>query len=88
MANDSDSDHTMDKPDISSFIRKRASIKGRLTIIKQHIGTQRLIEPSKFNSIHVKELNIRLQKCQSLFSAFDDVQNDIEQLCDNLEDRL
>ncbi|KAL0870369.1 hypothetical protein ABMA27_005379 [Loxostege sticticalis] len=73
-----DNDKKLDK-----LLKKRSSVKGRLTTLKNYIETVQLIALSDLKSVKIKELSIRLEKCQSLFSSFDDIQSQIEELSDD-----
>ncbi|KAL4715626.1 hypothetical protein ACJJTC_006205 [Scirpophaga incertulas] len=83
MANESDN-----SVDISRLIRKRVSVKGRLTNMKENSESMYAIDSSQLTNIQLKELTCRLDKCQTLFSSFDELQTDIEAFCDDLEIQL
>ncbi|KAL4707960.1 hypothetical protein ACJJTC_010576 [Scirpophaga incertulas] len=83
MANESDN-----SVDIYRLIRKRVSVKGRLTKMKENFESMYAIDSSQLTNIQLKELTCRLDKCQTLFSSFDELQTDIEAFCDDLEIQL
>lgn len=65
--------------DSKSLIRRRASYKTKLTQFKSYLDSL-LSCCTSLSSIQINELNIRLSKLDSLYSEYDAVQTDIENL--------
>lgn len=76
MAND-------EKTEFNKLVRQRVSIKGRLTKFKEHVDAFK--SEKELSLVQIRELNLWLEKCQSLFSSFDNVQTDIENICEDVE---
>lgn len=68
--------------ELSKLIRKRGSIRGRLTKLDEYVQeTQKLDINSALSSVNIKELGRRLDSCQELFRQFDSIQTLIENNC-------
>ncbi|CAG9137863.1 unnamed protein product [Plutella xylostella] len=70
---------------LKQLIRKRSSIKGRLTVFKDYLAVISQIPTTDLQKADVKELSLRLQKLESLFSDFDALQIEIEVLSNDEE---
>ncbi|KAL0832994.1 hypothetical protein ABMA28_001117 [Loxostege sticticalis] len=73
----------MSEDNLSKLVRKRGSVKGRLTKLKQYIEVLEKIEPKNISNIQIKEIEKRLEKCEELNTEFNLVQLSIEECCDS-----
>ncbi|XP_047504423.1 uncharacterized protein LOC125049318 [Pieris napi] len=76
-----------DSIEFQRLINLRRSMKGRLTKFENHITPLKSAKPGDLSSIQVKELINRLNKVQSMFSEFDEVENRLEALNDDSDER-
>nr|CAI5862347.1 unnamed protein product [Callosobruchus analis] len=72
---------TMDKA-----IRKRASVKSILTVFSKFVES--LQEKDEVSSSNLRELDRRLNRSQNLIEAFNEVQTEIESLCEDFQMRF
>lgn len=66
--------------DLKALIKKRGSFKAKLTQFKSHL--QILQSCESLSSLQINELNVRLTKIEELYSDFDYIQTDIENVCE------
>lgn len=64
------------------LIKKRSSIKGRLTVFASHLKT---IDESTITATEVRELQLRIGKIEALYHLYDEVQLKIECSSDNMD---
>ncbi|KAL4706460.1 hypothetical protein ACJJTC_003032 [Scirpophaga incertulas] len=61
--------------DEKDLIRKRGSIKGRVTAFANYLST---LKESTLSSLEARELQLRIGKIESLYNLYDEVQLKIE----------
>ncbi|CAF4751000.1 unnamed protein product [Pieris macdunnoughi] len=79
-----------DRDELALLVRKRGTIKARLTVFKDFLGVIDQIEIDNITSKNISDINVRLTKIKELFSDFEKVQSEIEELDleSNLDKRL
>lgn len=73
---------------IKELIKRRGTIKGRLTKFTDYLKTIQGLKSGDITSIQAKELSLRLAKFQDLFKTFDELQSEIESLCSDVDEQL
>lgn len=74
--------------ELKTWIQQRGSIKGRITVFQKHLEATKLIDSNNFSDVLLGELKIKLSRFQDMFSSFDDIQNNIELLCEDLDSQI
>ncbi|KAL4712625.1 hypothetical protein ACJJTC_005446 [Scirpophaga incertulas] len=74
--------------DTKLLVRQRGAIKTRITLFEKYIETTRLIPQGKLTKQSLEELKLKASRFQGLLSEFDNLQNAIENICDNLEEQI
>lgn len=76
--------------ELALLVRKRGTIKARLTIFKDYLLVIEQIETDTITTKSITDINLRLTKIKELFSDFENVQTQIEvlDLESNLDKRL
>lgn len=64
--------------DLSALIRKRGTIKARITKFKESISVIEQIRKEAITKKQISDLNLRLKKMNELFTEFESVQTQIE----------
>lgn len=82
---DADTDQ---KVNFKELIKRRGTIKGRLTKFIDYLSTIQKIKASDITSLQTKELSLRLSKFQDLFKTFDELQSEIESICSDVDEQL
>nr|CAI5825554.1 unnamed protein product [Callosobruchus analis] len=67
-------------------IRKRASVKSTLTVFSKFVES--LQEKDEVSSSNLRELDRRLNRSQNLIEAFNEVQTEIESLCEDVNEEF
>ncbi|XP_047989959.1 uncharacterized protein LOC125229208 [Leguminivora glycinivorella] len=75
----------MDKADIKVLIKQRATFKTKVTQFLTYLNP--LNSCPNLNRLQVSELNIRLTKIEEIYSDYDSVQSDIENICEISEEQ-
>lgn len=73
---------------LKDLLKKRSTIKGRLTKFKDHLTFLTQNKLSELSGAQVKEVSLRLNKFQELFTTFDDLQTQIEMLSSDVDEQL
>ncbi|KAL4707335.1 hypothetical protein ACJJTC_005264 [Scirpophaga incertulas] len=73
---------------LKDTLKKRSSIKGRLTKFKEYLAVLSQIKPSDLTGAQIKEISLRLTKFQELFNVFGELQDQIEILCTDYDEQL
>ncbi|KAH9641401.1 hypothetical protein HF086_011430 [Spodoptera exigua] len=76
---------TSKSTDLSTLVRQRGNIRGRLTTQTQYINTLKLVDCSSLSNAQVIEIKLHLKKCETLYKDFETFQDKIELLCDESE---
>ncbi|KAJ8983230.1 hypothetical protein NQ317_005319 [Molorchus minor] len=78
---------TIDMAELDNLIRQRASVKSKLTIFSKFISNLNTTYPDGvITAGHaIVELEQRLERAQDLINIFDDIQGQIENICENLD---
>ncbi|XP_028042418.1 uncharacterized protein LOC114252108, partial [Bombyx mandarina] len=78
------------RDELALLVRKRGTIKARLTIFKDYLLVIEQIETDTITTKSITDINLRLTKIKELFSDFENVQTQIEvlDLESNLDKRL
>lgn len=71
--------------DIKALIKKRATCKAKLTQFKNYLDTAQSCD--RLSRLQINELNVRLAKIEELYTDFDNIQSEIENLSDIPEDQ-
>ncbi|KAL4720351.1 hypothetical protein ACJJTC_017793, partial [Scirpophaga incertulas] len=74
--------------DTKLLVRQRGAIKTRITLFEKYIETTRLIPQGKLTKQSLEELKLKASRFQGLLSEFDNLQNAIENICDNLDEQI
>lgn len=77
-----------DTKEFKVLIKQRASIRGQLTNFINFLTNLKLTELDEVSESQIKELNLRTEKLETLFSDFSKCQDRIEVLCSSLDDQL
>lgn len=72
---------------MENLIKKRSSVKGRITMFKNYLDLITNVSTDKLKE-HLCELQLRLGKLDIIFSAFDEIQTEIEVLSSNSAEQL
>ncbi|KAJ8728595.1 hypothetical protein PYW07_006291 [Mythimna separata] len=67
--------------DIKSYIKKRASLKAKLTQFSSYLKTAQSCE--KLSEVQVVEVEYRLNTFENLYEKYDTLQTDLEALMDD-----
>ncbi|XP_045541554.1 uncharacterized protein LOC123723057 [Papilio machaon] len=73
---------------LKELLKKRSTIKGRLTKFKEYLTVLSQIKPVDLTTLQIKEVTLRLAKFQELFSSFDNLQSQIELLSVDDDEQL
>ncbi|XP_045450168.1 uncharacterized protein LOC123658922 [Melitaea cinxia] len=73
---------------LKEFLKKRSTIKGRLTKFREYITVLNQIKPADLTGAQVKEISLRLTKFQELFTSFDELQDQIELLSTDQDEQI
>lgn len=73
--------------ELKDLVRMRGSIKGRLTIFATFLNTLKQ-NPGSVKEPHIKELTLRSERLDSLFSDYNRIQTQIEVLCASPDEQL
>ncbi|KAH9638531.1 hypothetical protein HF086_006473 [Spodoptera exigua] len=76
---------TSKSTELSTLVRQRGNIRGRLTTQTQYINTLKLVDCSSLSNAQVIEIKLHLKKCETLYKDFETFQDKIELLCDESE---
>ncbi|KAH9627675.1 hypothetical protein HF086_016829 [Spodoptera exigua] len=76
---------TSKSTELSTLVRQRGNIRGRLTTQTQYINTLKLVDFSSLSNAQVIEIKLHLKKCETLYKDFETFQDKIELLCDESE---
>lgn len=71
--------------DLKTLIKQRATHKAKVTQFKSYIDT--LDSCPKLSTLQISELNIRLSKIEELYSDYDTIQSDIENISEIPDDQ-
>ncbi|KAL0881931.1 hypothetical protein ABMA27_001690 [Loxostege sticticalis] len=71
--------------DIKALIKKRATCKAKLTQFKNYLDTAQSCD--RLSRLQINELNVRLAKIEELYTDFDNIQSEIENVSDIPEDQ-
>ncbi|KAJ0169350.1 hypothetical protein K1T71_015234 [Dendrolimus kikuchii] len=69
---------------LARLIRKRASLKGRITKLNQYV--QSIENVRNFSTLQIKEIQRRQKICEELNSDFNHIQSQIEEECETNEE--
>lgn len=73
-----------EKQQLKQLIKKRAIVKGKLTNFGTYLKS---LKGSETDPITIQiELQLRLEKVESLYDDFDTFQTEIEEICDVIEE--
>ncbi|XP_045495553.1 uncharacterized protein LOC123694222 [Colias croceus] len=70
--------------DISALKKQRGTCKQKLTNFKKFLDP--LDECKSLSRLQASELSVRLSRFEELYTEFDNIQTNIEQLCDSSDD--
>ncbi|XP_045458277.1 uncharacterized protein LOC123668590 [Melitaea cinxia] len=73
---------------LKELLKKRSTIKGRLTKFREYITVLNQIKPADLTGAQVKEISLRLTKFQELFTSFDELQDQIELLSTDQDEQI